>query len=134
MKNPNTLILNHFYGLLLEMNFYRDEDDIVFKDELINDPFIQKHLQQIKLTSSRYKVSYAKTIYSQLIKEINRLRLYDFEDLKKMLNPKEALQLQPLFRKFDELSKEDEASIAEDQELLQLITVLKEKMDKLADE
>ena len=36
----------------------------------------------------------------------------------------------PLFRRFEELSEKDEASIAEDQEMLQLIDALKEKLDK----
>jgi len=130
MSKSNAEIINHFFGLLIEMNFHRAEEDIFIDKEYNKDPLIQKHLRQIKLRSAKYKALTNQSRYNKIIAEISRLKEIGFDEIKKIINPQEALQLQLLFRKFEELSKKDEASIAEDQELLQLITALKEKVDK----
>jgi hypothetical protein len=134
MKSSNILLLNHFYGLLIEMNFHRVGEDVFLENEYNEDPFIQKHLRQIKLKSAKYKALISKSRYVQLLEEVKRLKEIGFEEIKKLLNPQEIHQLQPLFHKFDELSKKDESSIAEDQELLLLLTILKEKIDKSQNE
>jgi|ERR1035437_4055174 hypothetical protein len=134
MENSNASVLHHFYGLLIEMNFHRPEEDVFPEKNYQEDPFIQKHLRQIKLASAKYKAELNKDRYSELLTEIKRLKEIGFDEIKKLLAPREAIQLQPLFRKFEELSKDDEASIAEDKELLQLMTALKEKLDKQTDE
>lgn len=134
MERSNAAVLNHFYGLLIEMNFHRPEEDVFPDKNYRDDPFIKKHLQQIKLKSAKYKALLNKNRYTTLLAEIKRLKDIGFDEIKKFLNPQEAIQLQPLFRKFEELSKQDEASIAEDQELLQLIAALKDKLDKSTDE
>lgn len=134
MESSNALVLNHFYGLLIEMNFHRPEEDVFPEKNYRDDPFIQKHLQQIKLKSAKYKALLNKNRYTALLAEIKRLKEIGFDEIKNLLNPQEAMRLQPLFRKFEELSKKDEASISEDQELLQLIAALKDKLDKPADE
>lgn len=130
MERSNAIVLNHFYGLLIEMNFHRSADDAFLEKDYHDDAFIQKHLQQIKLRTAKYKAIQNKSSYTSLLAEIRRLKEIGFEEIKKFLNPQEVVELQPLFRKFEELSKKDEASIAEDQELLQLIAALKEKLDK----
>lgn len=130
MQKSNAEILNHFYGLLLEMNFNRPDEDVFVDKDYREDPFISKHLQRIKLQSAKYKIHLNKNRYTAILEEIRRLKDIGIEELKKIVNPQEAAQLQPLFRRFDELSKRDEASIAEDQELLQLISAIKGKIDK----
>lgn len=134
MENSNASVLHHFYGLLIEMNFHRPEEDVFPEKNYREDPFIQKHLRQIKLASAKYKAELNKDRYSELVTEIKRLKAIGFDEIKKLLAPREAVQLQPLFRKFEELSVDDEASIAEDQELLHLIAALKDKLDKQNDE
>lgn len=133
MQKSNADILNHFYGLLLEMNFHQAESDLLSENMYKDDPFIQKHLRQIRLQSTKYKALLNKKSYITILDEINRLKSIGFEEIRKLLNPSEARQLQPLFRRFEELSEKDEASISEDQELLQLLNALKDKLDK-ADE
>ena len=130
MEKSNAEILKHFYGLLLEMNFSRPEEEIFPNQEYKQDAFIMHHLQQVKIISARYKAQMNKNKYLLVLEEFKKLKAQGFDALKQLLNPDEALQLQPLFRKFEELSKKDEASIAEDQELLQLMTILKEKLDQ----
>ncbi len=47
-----------------------------------------------------------------------------------LLQPQERIQLVPLFRKLEELTKDDETAILQDPELLQLIEILKDKLDE----
>lgn len=129
MQKSNAEILHHFYSLLLEMNF-RDGESEEPTAEDINNPFIIKHLRQVKLKIAKNKAELKRSTYNKLLQEIDRLRKIGVEELKKLLTPAEALQLQPLFSKFESLSKQDQESIAEDQELLQLLNALKDKVDK----
>ena len=130
MQKSNAQVLHHFYSLLLEMNFYTSEDEAPTSEEL-TDPFIQKHLRQIKLRIAKNKAELMRDTYKSILEEVERLRNIGVEELKKLLSPREALQLQPLFSKFESLSKKDRESIAEDEELLQLISALKDKLDKM---
>jgi hypothetical protein len=129
MQKSNAQILHHFYSLLLEMNFHETEDQVP-SDEEFADPFMQRHLRQIKLKIAKSKAELKKSTYQSLLKEIDRLRKIGVDELKKLLSPKESLQLQPLFSKFESLSQRDAESIAEDEELLQLISALKDKLEK----
>lgn len=128
MQKTNAEILHHFYSLLLELNFHQDESGPP-SAEYLTDPFIQKHLRQVKLKIAKAKAERKKSVYQLIVLEIDRLRNIGSEELKKLLTPQQVLQFQPLFSKFDSLSERDKYSIAEDEELLQLITVLKEKLD-----
>jgi hypothetical protein len=134
MQKSNVEILNHFYGLLLEVNFSRPDEDVFPNQEYMQDAFIMHHLQQIRIRSARYQATMNKSKYLLVLEEIKRLHEKGFDALKELLNPEEAMQLQPLFRRFEELTEKDEASIAEDQELLQLISKLKEKLDDKNDD
>ena len=129
MQKTNAEILHHFYSLLLEMNFHESEEDPPTAEE-IADPFIKKHLRQVKLKIAKNRAELKRTLYQSILQEIDRLRKIGADELKKLLTPQEALQLQPLFSKFESMTSKDKESIAEDQELLQLITALKDKLDK----
>jgi hypothetical protein len=134
MHKNNSAVLNHLYGLLIEMNFHRPAEDVFPDKKYQDDPFIMKHLQQIRLKTAQYKALMNRSRYAALLAEIKRLKEIGIEGIRKFINPQEALQLQPLFNKFEELSKEDEAAILEDAELLQLIAALKDKLDSKSDD
>ncbi len=129
MQKSNAQILHHFYSLLLEMNFHESENDAPTSEELA-DPFIQKHLRKTKLKIAKSKAELKKSTYQSILQEIDRLRKIGVDELKKLLTPRETMQLQQLFSKFESLSKKDQESIAEDEELLQLISALKNKLEK----
>lgn len=129
MANTNAEILNHFYCLLAEVNFHRDEEEVQGAPDRTGDAFIQKHLRQIKLLTAQYKAQQTKSRYQEVLKQLKRLKDLGAEELKKLLTPEQARQFQPLFSKFEDLSKKDEASILEDQELLHLFSILKDKQD-----
>lgn len=129
MQKSNAQILHHFYSLLLEMNFHEPENEEPTSEE-IEDPFIQNQLRRIKLKMAKNRAELKKSAYQSILEEIERIRKIGTEEMKRLLTPKEALQLQPLFSKFESLSEKDKQSIAEDEELLQLLSALKDKLDK----
>lgn len=131
MQKSSLQILDHFYSLLMEMNFHQAEEDVFVEKDYRNDAFIQKHLRQIKLKTAKYKAAINKLDYLTILDYVKRLKDIGMDELKQFLNPDQQLQLVPLFRKFEELTDKDEASIAEDQELLQLIHNLKDKLDQI---
>lgn len=121
-------ILNNMYGLMMEINLHRSDEDILAETDT-QDPFIRKHLQKIKQLTAKYTAVGNQSKFQQLKDEIQRLKELGIEEVKKLLNPQDQMQLQPLFRKFEELTEADEQSILEDQELLQMIEYLKTKGD-----
>lgn len=129
MQKSNAEVLHHFYSLLLETNFYEPEDEEPTAEE-VADPFIQKHLRLIKLKIAKSKAELKKSKYQSIVEEIDRLRKIGIDEIKKLLSSQEALQLQPLFSKFQSLSEKDQQSITEDAELLQLLNALKQKLEK----
>lgn len=121
-------ILNNYYGLMIELNYHKPAED--YLDELENtSEFVNKHLKQIKLKRSKAKALFTKQKYIALQNEFKKLKEYGVEELKKLLGVKERQDLVPLFRKFEELSKNEEAEITDDNDFLDFIAILKEKMD-----
>lgn len=123
-------VLNNFYGLLMEMNLLQSDEDILARVNVSEDPFIQKHLKNIRQLSTKYAALANQNRYKALKDEFQKLKDIGVEELKKLLQPEELVELQPLFRKFEEITVEDEAEILEDQEFLQLIQHLKKKLDE----
>lgn len=127
MQKTNAEILHHFYSLLLETN-YNDED--ISPEEILKDPSIQKYYSQFKLKISKNQAVLKKSAFESILHEVERLKKVGVEELKKLLTPRDSLQLQPLFNKFESLTEKDRDSIVADEELLILISLLKEKLDK----
>lgn len=121
-------ILNNYYGLMIEINYHKPAED--YLDELENtSEFVNKHFNSIKLKQAKAKALFNKQRYVNLQNEFKRLKQFGVEELKKLLGTKERQDLVPLFRKFEELSKNEESDIIEDNDFLDFIAVLKEKMD-----
>ena len=74
MPKSSSQILDHFYSLLMEMNFHRPDEDVFVEKDYRTDPFIQKHLRLIKLKTARYKAAAHKATYEAIIHEIKRLK------------------------------------------------------------
>jgi len=120
--------MNHLYGLLMEMNLHQDNDDLV-SDATILDPFVQKHLRNIKLLTTKYAAAAQQSRYMELKAAFGKLKEAGLDELKKLLNAEEQVEFQPLFRKFNEMTPEDEKKILDDQEFLVLIEHLQKKLD-----
>ena len=130
MQKNNGQILDHFHSLLMEINFLRPEEDVFGESGYHEDAFIQKHLRQIKLKMAKLKAEQNKGSFKAIFEELGRIKSMGATEFNKLLSPEQQLQLQPLFRKFEELSEKDEAAIVNDAELLQIISALRDKLDQ----
>jgi len=131
MKTANTKqVLSNLYGLMMEINFHRSHDEVLEELNNISDSNIDAHLVKIKRLSMKLKAVENQVRFKKVIDQFALLKSKGLDELKKLFGPEEEQQLVPLFRKFEELTKEDEQSIVEDQELLRLLDVLKDKLDE----
>lgn len=133
MQKNNSQILDHLQKLLLEINFHRPDEDVFDETGYQDNDFVKKHLRQIKLKMAKVKAEHNKGGFRAIMEEVRKLRQIGIEEINKLLNPEQRLQYQPLFRKFEDLSEKDEASILEDSELLQIISVLKDKLSRVGE-
>ena len=78
----------------------------------------KKHLKKVKLLTTKYVAFEKKNKYQLLKQEFKKLKEIGIEEIKQMLEPEEQLQLQPLFRKFENTSAEDEQAILDDQDFI----------------
>jgi hypothetical protein len=85
---------------------------------------------KIKQLNAKLKAEANKVRFQKAIEQIRILKQKGLDEIKKLIQPQEQEQLMPLFRKFEELTKEDEEAILEDQELLHLIEILKDRIDE----
>lgn len=121
--------MSNFYGVLMEINFHKSDEEFLAEIQEKPDPTIDEHLLKIKQLSARLKAEATKARFQNAIEQIRVLKQKSINELKRLIQPEEQAQLMPLFRKFEELSKEDESEICQDQELLLFIETLKDKLD-----
>lgn len=123
-------VLSDLYGLMMEINYHRPDEEVLEELQQKPDAQLEKHLVKIRQISAKLKAQANKERFQKAIDQIRILKVKGLDELKKLINPQEQAQLVPLFRKFEELTEKDEAAIVEDQELLHLIEVLKNKLDE----
>lgn len=126
-------VLSNLYGLMMEINFHRLDEEVSAELQQKPDRQIEEHLLKIKQINAKLKAQHNKARFEDVIEQIRKLKERGIDELKRLIPAQEQAQLVPLFRKFEELTKKDEASILEDQELLELMEVLKSKLDDLQD-
>jgi hypothetical protein len=123
-------VLSDLYGLMMEINYHRPDEDVLEELQQKPDAQLEKHLVKIRQISAKLMAQANKERFQKAIEQIRILKDKGLDELKKLISPHEQAQLVPLFRKFEELTEKDEAAIMEDQELLHLIEVLKNKIDE----
>jgi hypothetical protein len=123
-------VLSDLYGLMMEINYHRPDEEVLVELQQKPDAQLEKHLVKIRQIRAKLKAQANKERFQKAIDQIRILKEKGLNELGKLINPQEQAQLVPLFRKFEELTEKDEAAIVEDQELLHLIEVLKNKLDE----
>lgn len=123
-------VLSNLYGLMMEINFHRADEDILSELNSNPDKTIDGHLLNIKRLRSKLKAQASKEKFQLALEQLTLLKQKGIGELQKLLDPQAQQQLVPLFRKFEGLTKEDEQSILEDQELLRMLELLKDKLDE----
>jgi hypothetical protein len=131
--NIKQLLLN-LYGLMMEIDLHREDSDVLEELRTSPDAQIDQHLMRIKQLRTKLKAQAHVLRFEKAIQQIRIIKERGIEEIKKFLTPSEQTQLRPLFNKFTELTEEDEAAILEDQEILQLMEILKDRLDDEHDE
>lgn len=124
-KMSDVAIMEHLFQVLMDINYHRDPIEFIPEiDE--NDPFINKHLNKYKRTRAKLKAKHNKKSYEDLAEKFLNLKKYGLSKLQEILTTEEKVELQPLFRKFEELDETDKSAILDDRDFLTFIS----KMDK----
>jgi len=130
MSTNSKQILNNLYGLMLEINYNREDEEIILELEQKPDLQINSHLAKIKQLTAKLKAEAMKARYADALNLLKKLKEQGIDEFKKMFSTNEQANLVPMFNKFSELSKKDEEAILEDQEMLQFMSILKERTDE----
>jgi hypothetical protein len=123
-------ILSDLYGLMMEINFHREDEDVLKELEANPDPQIEKHLLRIRQINAKVRAEANRTRFAWAKEQLALLREKGIEEIERLITPEERLQLAPLFSKFEEMTKEDEENIMEDQELLKMLEFLNKKINE----
>ncbi|MGF1587179.1 MAG: hypothetical protein ACFCUM_17810 [Bacteroidales bacterium] len=123
-------ILSDLYGLMMEINFHRTDEEVLNELQENSDPDIDKHLLRIKQINAKLKAEANRIRFKKAKDQLSLLKEKGVEAIQKLITPEERAQYAPLFRKFKELTKGDEESIMEDQELLKLLETLNDHIDE----
>lgn len=131
MGTQNTKqILSDLYGLMMEINYHR-EDEEVLKELLENpDPQIERHFNRIKQINAKVRAETNRIRFAKAKEQLALLREKGIEAIQNLITSQERLQFAPLFSKFEEMTSEDEKDILEDQELLKMLEILNEKINE----
>lgn len=123
-------ILSDLYGLMMEINFHRENEEVL--KELLENPDrqIEEHLIRIKQINTKLKAEANRSRFASAIEQLAMLKEKGIEEIQKLITPQERIQYAPLFSKFEEMTKEDEINIMEDQELLKILEILNNKLNE----
>jgi len=114
---------------MMEINLHRTDEDVLKELQEHPDPQIEKHVLRIKQLTTKLKAEATKVRFQDAVNQLMILKQKGVDEIKKLFQPSEQKELIPLFRKFEELTEKDEKEILEDQELLRLMKILKDKLD-----
>lgn len=123
-------ILSDLYGMMMEINFHRDDDEVL--QELLEnpDPQIEEHLLRIKQISTKARAEANRTRFARARGQLALLKEKGIEEILRLITPQERIQYAPLFSRFEEMTKDDEENIMEDQELLKMLDILNKKINE----
>lgn len=122
-------ILSDLYGLMMEINYHRSDQEVLNELQVDPDPSLDKYLIRIKQMKAKLRALENESRFQKAIKYFESLKSKGIDEIKKSLSLEDQTTLIPLFRKFENLTDEDEKDILEDSELLHYIEILKEKLD-----
>lgn len=130
MNSKNTKqILSDLYGLMMEINYHRADEDVLQELEENPDPQLDKLLIKIKQMKAKLNAISNESKFQKIIDYVKALKNKGLDEIKNSFSLEEQKVLIPLFRKFDDLTEEDEKEILEDSELLHYLEILKDKFD-----
>ena len=113
----------------MEINYHREDEEVLKDLEENPDIQIEEHLIRIKQISAKMKAQANRNRFIKAKEQLALLKQKGLEEIQRLIPPQERAKFAPLFRKFEDLTKEDEEAIREDQELLKLLEILNKQID-----
>lgn len=123
-------VLSNLYGLMMEINLHRTDEEVLDELRQRPDASIEAHLSRIKQLSTKLKAAENRSRFKTALDQIKLLKEKGINELKQLIQPSEEAELIPLFHKFQELTEKDAEAILEDKALLQLMKILKERINE----
>jgi len=131
MNSPSAKeIINNLYELLIEINLASDSMPEYELPPDKEEQMVQGHLKHIRRLKAQYKAKKQREDLISIITDFRQLKDEGIQKLERFLSPKQKKEYASLFRKFSSLSKQDEQDILEDAQILQMIQLLKKKLDE----
>jgi len=131
MGTQNTKrILSDLYGLMMEINFHREDEEVLKELGENPDSQIEGHLLRVKQIKAKVRAEISRIRFARAKEQLILLKEKGIEELQRLISPQERVQYAPLFSKFEEMTKEDEENIMEDQELLKMLEFLNNKINE----
>jgi hypothetical protein len=127
----NKQILNNLYGLMLEINYQQEDQDVLAELEAKPDAVVNNHLLKIKQLTAKFKAEANRQRYADALNQLQLLKQKGIEEFKKLFSPNDQTKLVPMFNRFTELSKKDEQEILDDQEMLHFMEILKDRANEI---
>lgn len=121
--------LNNLYGLMMEVNLHREDEDILRELRESPDSQINEHLLRLKQLKAKLKAEANRVKFKTALNQLRILKEKGLSELKSLIKPSERAEFVPLFNKFEELTDQDQIDILDDQDLLKLLKVLKDRIE-----
>jgi hypothetical protein len=114
---------------MMELNIQRDEIEALAELTAHPDPQIARHIINIRKLTAKANAHAHRLAFYRSVDKLRELKAKGVDELRKIFNQQEQDQLIKLFRKFDDITSEDEADLMEDEELLSCMNLLKKRID-----
>ncbi len=120
--NEKKEFIDNFFLFLIELNLNRTDEEVLAN---LNSPVIERNLKYIKKKNLKAKAQLNKSRFQQAQELLNSLKKEQgeklLENIKGALEKKEQLQLDALYRKFQDLTSDDIKAMLEDEKLIEIM-------------
>lgn len=127
--------VNRIYGLIIEANIYKTDDDLLAEVDVTNDQYFAKnidHIRQLNTKASaelnRNRFAEAQMVLEELLHKAGK-GIDEF--LRGLVSEKENEKLIALFKNFESLSDTDKKAMILDNKILEIINKAKNNLDSM---
>lgn len=129
--------VNGLYGLMLEANLNRSDDEIMHGIDIKADPYLDQSLSFIRQLNTKAKAQLNKSRFNyaqQMLAELLNKTGDNLEDfLKGILSEPENKEMLAFFSNFQSLSETDKKAMLLDNKILEIISKAKNELDSSAE-
>lgn len=125
--------VNRLYGLIIEANMHRSDEEVVPEINLTNDVYYSNGLALVRQLNTKAKAHLNKSRFSQAQQLLNELLSKTGDNLesffKGLTSEPESEKILALFKNYQSLSDADKQAMLLDNKVLELISKAKKNID-----